>query len=76
MPIRWYSPSILFLTALLFGLMASSANALSASFGGVDDSTLKGTTGPPTITETGATTYYVVWSMNFEGSDGSVEYHQ
>lgn len=76
MLIRTHSPAIFFLTALLFGLMASSANALSTSYGGVDDSTLKGTTGSLTITETGANTYDVVWSMNFEGYEGSVGDHQ
>ncbi len=77
MPIRSSSPSILFLTALLFGLMASNANALSTSYGGVDDSTLKGTTGSLTINETtGDNTYEVVWTMDFEGYEGGVDNHQ
>ncbi len=76
MLIRTYSPSILFLTALLFGLMTSSAHALSTSYGGLDDSSLHGTTGSLTITETGTNTYDVVWAMNFNDYEGGVGDHQ
>lgn len=83
MPIRFNVRSTLILTtALLLGLAASSANAVSAvsiSFGGGDDPSLHGATGSLSIEgpiEAGTGTYDVVWSMDFEGFEGATDDHQ
>jgi hypothetical protein len=76
MLIRSRSLSTILFAALLFGLFASSANAMTAEFGGADDPSLHGTTGSLSITQTDTDTYDVVWGMDFEGFEGDVGDHQ
>ena len=79
MKTRFHLPLTIILTSLLMGLMASSASALSMSFGGTDDPSLHGATGSlsidgPILAGTGS--YDVAWSMDFTDYEGSVGDHQ
>ena len=79
MKTRFQLPLTIILTSLLMGFMASSASALSMSFGGTGDPSLHGATGSlpidgPILAGTGS--YDVVWSMDFTDYEGSVGDHQ
>jgi hypothetical protein len=65
--------------ALFFLLFASSADAMSTTFGGDDDPSLHGATGSLEITgpvDAGTGEFNVTWSMDFTGYEGSVDDHQ
>ncbi len=66
-------------TALAIPSFASSASALTMSFGGADDPSLHGTSGQLSISgpiDAGTGTFDVVWSMDFAGYAGSSSDHQ
>lgn len=71
------SISLLGALALILA-MAGPANALSMTYGGAGDPSLKGTTGSLTIDETsaGSGVYTVEWHMDFAGYEGEVGDHQ